>query len=392
MFRFLSKNKRKSRKQKNSLFLFAKKNKKKPLRSKSLGVLKYRRKYALFVSRKIKKTLRRKQRFYQKKAFQLSTVIMVAVMVSGYWVYDIITVNAVADTYTVTTQAEWEAGEYYNGTVDTISTAGDISINSGAGGTWSADTPGFITDEQGYGLQSYRGVSYGADLATDGTYIYIIMGNYTPHLIRYNPELNTFKFLKSAPTSFLYGGSLEYYDDALYAINGGQQNENGNATKHLFKYDIATDTWSKLADAPDTWGLGSDIVSDGTGTLYAARGRSTTTFWKYNISTDTWDDTMPGLPDYQIYTTNGHALVYMGDAFGSDPEYCTLGCIYATRGNRNLQFFMFDIGESQWYDSTSILSSYGPHYGGAMAYDSTTGYIFMQRGTLTTFSSTTSMR
>ncbi|MBU2260181.1 hypothetical protein KKC44_06305, partial [Patescibacteria group bacterium] len=305
---------------------------------------------------------------------------MIAVLVGGYWIYDIITINAVSDTYTVDTQSQWEAGEYYPGTIDTTTTANAIQISSGAGGTWSSETPGFITDEHGYGIESYRGASYGGDLATDGTYVYIIMGNYTPHLIRYNPELNTFKFLKNAPTSFYYGGSLEYYDDALYAINGGLQNENGSATKHLFKYDIATDTWSKLADAPDTWALGSDIVSDGTGILYAARGRSTTTFWKYNISTDTWDDTMPGLSNYQIYTSNGHALVYVGDAFGSDPEYCTLGCIFATRGNGNTEFFMYDIGESQWYDSTSILSGYGPHYGGAMAYDSTTGDLYMQRG------------
>ena len=287
----------------------------------------------------------------------------------------------VSDTYSVTSQEQWEAGEYYPGTVDTKTSAGDISINPGAGGTWSTETPGFITDEGGYGLAAYRGNYYGADLTTDGTYVYIIQGNYTPYLIQYNPELNTFKFLANAPTSFEYGGSIEYYNGALYATNGGLGDENGEATKHFYKYDIATDAWSRLADAPDSWGMGSDIVSNGSGTLYAARGISTPTFWKYNISSNMWDDTMAGLPDYQIYTTNGHALVYMSDPYGSDPEEsCTSGCLYATRGNGNTQFFKYDIGESQWSNATDILTGYGPHYGGAMAYDPTTGYIFMQRG------------
>ncbi|MBU0708050.1 fibronectin type III domain-containing protein [Patescibacteria group bacterium] len=334
--------------------------------------------------KKKRKVLFTKKNIIIKKrrlVFSLASILVLVIIGGvGLMAWKIFFTHAVSGTASLTSQADWEAGDYYNGTFDTVSSSGDMSISSGAGGAWSSDTPGFITDEHGYGIQSYRGVSYGGDLATDGTYVYIITGNYSSELIRYNPELNTFKFLQSAPTSFYYGGSIEYYNGALYAINGGLQNENGDATKHLYKYDIATDTWSKLADAPDTFGLGSDLVSDGSGTLYVARGISTATFWRYDISSDTWDETMAGLPDYQIYTTNGHALVYMDDAFGADPEYCTLGCIFATRGNRNLQFFMYDIGESQWYDSTSILSSYGPHYGGAMAYDSTTGYVFMQCG------------
>ncbi len=327
-----------------------------------------------------KKITKRSKRKIRNSSTIIAIVILVVLGGTALMTWRIFFTHAVSGTISLTSQSDWESGDYYFGTLDTTSTAGDMSISSGAGGQWSTDTPGFLTDTYGYGLHTYRGNSYGADMASDGTYIYLIQGNYTPTLIRYNPELNTFKQLANAPTSFYYGGAIEYYDGALYATNGGLQNENGTATKHLYKYDIASDAWSKLSDAPDTWALGSDIVSDGSGTLYAARGYSTATFWKYDTDTDTWDETMPSLPDYQIYTTNGHALVYMNDPYGADPEYCSLGCIFATRGNRNLQFFRFDIGESQWYDATDILSSYGPHYGGAMAYDSTSGYIYMQRG------------
>ncbi|MFH2097495.1 MAG: hypothetical protein ABII24_03050 [bacterium] len=288
--------------------------------------------------------------------------------------------SAVSDTYTVSSQAEWEAGEYYKGSIDTNSTAGDISINSGAGGTWSADTPGFITNDEGYGLWSYDTSYYGADLTTDGIYVYIITGNRRPYLIRYNPELNTFKMLANAPTAFYYGASILYYDDALYAIDGGEQTENGEAGKHFYKYDIATDTWSRLADAPEEWGLGSDIVSDGNGTIYAARGRSTATFWSYTIATDTWDDTIPAIPGYQVYTTTGHALEYVDESYG-DPAACAQGCVFAMRGNGNREFFRYDIAESQWYTATTIPSALGgPHYGGSMAYDPTDGYVYLLRG------------
>ena len=70
-----------------------------------------------------------------------------------------------------------------------------------------------------------------------------------------------------------------------------------------------------------------------------------------------------------------------GANMGSDPVYCSQGCVFATRGNGNREFFMYDIGESQWYSSTTIPSELGgPHYGGSMAYDTTTGYLFMLRG------------
>ncbi|PIY96976.1 MAG: hypothetical protein COY66_02285 [Candidatus Kerfeldbacteria bacterium CG_4_10_14_0_8_um_filter_42_10] len=344
------------------------------------------KKLSLWSGKKGSKNLIRPRKAYafltlfRKRKFQLTSVILLIFLGFGYWVYYSVIVKAVSATYTLDSQSDWEAGEYYSGTIDTTTTADSIQISSGAGGTWSAETPGFITDEEGYGLWSYHPPYYGADLTTDGYYIYIIIGNRRPYLIRYNPELNTFKKLTDAPTAFLYGGSIAYYDDALYAIDGGEQNENGDAGKHFYKYDIALETWSRLADAPEDWGLGSDIVSNGTGLIYAARGRSTATFWSYNIATDTWDDTLPAIPGYQVYTTTGHALEYVDESYG-DPTACAQGCVFAMRGNGNREFFRFDIAESQWYTATTIpVALGGPHYGGSMAYDPTDGYVYMLRG------------
>lgn len=362
---------RKRKKFLRSISLFIKKRIKKVLPKKILlkkeAIPKFKRQYS-FIS------------LFKLRKFQITLIMMLVCLAGGYWFYKAVIVGAVSDTYTVTSQAQWEAGEYYSNSIDTTTTSDAIQISSGAGGTWSADTPGFITDDEGYGLWTYDTSYYGADLTTDGYYVYIITGNRRPYLIRYNPELNTFKMLANAPTAFYYGASITYYNDALYAIDGGEQNESGDAGKHFYKYDIATDTWSRLADVPEEWGLGSDIVSNGSGLIYAVRGRSVATFWAYNIATDTWDDTLPSIPTYQIYTTTGHALEYSDESYG-DPTTCVQGCIFAMRGNGNREFFRFDISESQWYTATTIPSALGgPHYGSSMAYDPTDGYVYMLRG------------
>lgn len=63
----------------------------------------------------------------------------------------------------------------------------------------------------------------------------------------------------------------------------------GANSAHLYRYDIDTNTWTQLADAP--WAAaasGGFCVFDGNDTLYAARGSATTSFAKYTISTNTW--------------------------------------------------------------------------------------------------------
>ncbi|MCA9392214.1 hypothetical protein KC614_03365, partial [candidate division WWE3 bacterium] len=328
----------------------------------------------------------RAQRFKQAIAGSLLLFVVSVVGVAVYVVFTPSSSHLKQVGYvlgTTTSQDEWQAGEYYPGTIDTTSTPGDISINPGAGLTWDGDTPGFFTEEDGYGLFTYDQVSYGADLATDGYYIYMITGNRRPYLFRYNPELNTFKKLQNAPTSFYYGGAIAYYQGALYAIDGGEQNENGDAGKRLYKYDIATNVWSRLADAPDVWGQGSDIVAADNGKLYAVQGISTAFLWSYDVAANTWDDALPNIPSYQVYTSNSHALEFVDESYGA-PTTCTEGCLFAFRGNGNRDFFRFDIYDNQWYTATSIPVYTGNdgrvHYGSSMAYDPTSGDLYALTG------------
>ncbi len=295
---------------------------------------------------------------------------------------------AVSATKTLTTQTDWEAGEYYPGTVDTKSSAGDMKIQPGYVGAWDAGTPGFLTDTAGYDYWSYDGASYGADLTTDGTYIYLIVGNRRPYLIRYNPETNTWKQLSSAPTAFFYGGSITY-DGAgnIFAIDGQEQvvSNTGSSEKHMYKYAIATDTWTRVADAPNTWGLGSSIAADRNGKIYAVRGINTDSLWVYTIATNAWSESLPSMPaPYFVYTTNGQALEFVNESYG-DPAKCAQGCLFTLYGNGNRQFFRYDVAEQQWYyntptDLTVPAALGGVGYGSSFAYDSTNGNLYLLHG------------
>lgn len=314
----------------------------------------------------------------------LSATFAVAVIL----LWRVIFTGAVSANLTLTSQSDWEVGEYYTRTVDTKSTAGSMKVQSGFVGAWNAGTPGFFTDIAGYDYWTYDGASYGADFTTDGTYIYLIVGNRRPYLIRYNPETNTWRQLASAPTAFFYGGSITYdaSTKAIFAIDGGEGVETGSSGKRMYKYDIATDAWSRVSDAPDTWGLGSSIAADGSGRIYAVRGRSTDTLWKYTIATDAWDVTLPAMPaPYYVFTTNGQPLEFVNESYGSS---CTQGCLYALYGNGNRQFFRYDIAEQQWYyntptDITIPAALGGVGYGSSMAYDSVNGNLYLLHGNQT---------
>ncbi|USN53605.1 MAG: fibronectin type III domain-containing protein [Candidatus Nomurabacteria bacterium] len=302
----------------------------------------------------------------------------------GIWYWYARSSFAVSEIYTFSSQSEWESGEYWLHQLDTKTSAGDISIASGSVGSWDAGTPGYPANERGNPTIVPEGTNYGADLVTDGYYVYMIVGGRQPGFFRYNPDTNTWKSLADAPTSFYYGSALTYYDGKIYAINGQEGDPSADYSAVLFSYDIATDLWTRLADAPSNWGLGSDIISGRNGKLYAVKGQSTDFFWSYNISNDTWSDTLPSIPaPYQIYTTNSHTLEFSDVSYGGpDPVNCEAGCIYAFRGNNNRQFLRFDIQLNQWVTGFADIPSAirGIHYGSSMAFDDVNGMMYAFTG------------
>jgi len=332
------------------------------------------------------------------KTHPLVIVITVLVLGVGMIAWHSYVTLADAAVYTVNSEEEWQAGEYWAGQLDFTSTADALKIKDGGVGSWGLDTPSFPWDKRGWEVNSsviyntgytgsnyWDGATYGADLTTDGTYIYMTIGGRQPDFFRYNPELGIWKQLADAPTGFNYGGAITYYDGSIYAINGQDGDDATDSKKDFFKYDIATDVWSRLADAPDTWGLGSDIVSGENGKIYAVQGRAFDKFWSYNTATGIWKDNENAIPSpYQVYSQNGHGLEFSSKSWTSGSTYCEEGCIYAFQGNNNTRFFRFDIKEGTWVQAANVDTDLGVsgrvNYGSSMAFDSVNENMFVLLG------------
>lgn len=298
-------------------------------------------------------------------------------------------VLAVSATKTLTAQADWEAGEYYANTLDTTTTANALQIKAGGVGTWDSSTPAFPEDARGSFNLASQVPSYGADLTNDGSYIYMITGNNLPLFWRYNPNTNTWRQLADAPTSFYYNAAITYYNGKIYAINGHDGTVTTDATGEFWQYDIATDTWSALPDAPDAWGAvsgvgGSDIRSGNNGKIYAVQGNGQTGFWAYDTVAGSWSILAP-VPD-PISNANSHPLAFSAKSFTvAGITYCTSGCLYTFVSARS--FYRYDIANEQWYTSfADIPSALGSvALGSAIVEDTTNNIFYAFRGGNTEF-------
>lgn len=284
---------------------------------------------------------------------QLGLVAVTVLVLGGAsYYYFVKLTGAASDAVTLTSQADWEAGEFWNSQLDTTTTAGDLKIAAGGVGSWDTSTPGFPENPRGFFSLASETATYGADLATDGTYVYMIIGGRQPGLFRYNPDTNTWKTLAEAKTAFNYNGSLTFYDGHLYAINGHDGLTTTDTSGELWDYDIAQDSWTRLADAPDVWGTvsgpgGSDIKSGNNGKLYALQANAQTGFWEYTIATNAWRDLAP-VPD-PVSASNSHPMVYSDVSFDvSGTTHCEAGCMYVFQGGGRL-FSRYDISFNQWY-------------------------------------------
>lgn len=281
---------------------------------------------------------------------------------------------AVPETHVLTSQADWETGEYQPGTLDTTTTAGSLTTKSGGVGTWDVSTPHFPEDTNGRFDLGQEPADVGTDLVSDGTYLYMIIGGHQPELYRYNPDLGTWKQLANAPTEFYHGSALTYRDGIIYAINGSDGTLTTDATAHFFAYDIADNSWSQLEDAPQPWLYNADLVAAGNNKIYAIQGGNDVNVFVYNITTAHWS-VGNAVPDPISGAVYYHPLVYSDVAYS---DTCNQGCVYAFQGN-SVAFFRFDIETGTWFtgfaNSPGTISS-----GSAMALDEANDVIYAFRG------------
>ncbi len=225
--------------------------------------------------------------------------------------------------------------------------------------------------------------------------------------------------LSYAPGGIYYGGELAYAETEgkLYTFRGAN-------TTSFYSYDIETDTWSTLANAPATVYYGGSLVEGPDGYLYGARGYNTSEFWRYNITNNTWEVmanapknfyygsslsydnnryiyVLPGNDDafYRYDTQNniwttlnnvefGNPNEYDGQRVyvGSDSVYDGENNIYVMQGNYYPYFAKYSIADNQergekgntWTPLTK--APIGIYAGGSLAYDSAKDMIYMLSG------------
>ena len=206
-------------------------------------------------------------------------------------------------TSTMTSQTDWSGADVIQtDLVNTSASPGDLQLNSGGVGSW----------EKG------------------------------PH---------------SAPTKTGYGASLVYNEDtnAIYATPGYDIDNQNNHLRQFWKYDIATNAWSQLAEVPLTYQVqGGGMVYDGSANIYMTAGGARTGFYKYTVATNTWT-TVASVPGT---VTSGSAMAY--DSANNK--------IYLTRGGTTTEFFMYDPEYNEWQHSYTPMP-FNPYYGLASAYD-----------------------
>lgn len=258
-------------------------------------------------------------------------------------------------------------------------------------------------------------VYVGGDLTYDKQdTIYALQGNTRTGFSAYNIETREWSTLPNVPV-LPYDGSQISYDAATQAVYF----TSGWTNPFIYKYDIATQTWSKITDAPMAIQYGG-AMRNVDGMLYILRGGNSTTFWRYNIAKSSWQTPNRGLfgiefrgTDYRVfgygaeivkgngsyyYMTRGYydnlfvrydgetgaatpmASAPAGFYTGSSMSYnSTTQKIYAIAGSYNRNLYVYDIATDTWSEETADIPPVASNVGSALGYDGSR-YLYWTSG------------
>ena len=298
---------------------------------------------------------------------KLSLELLVVLVIVSVFSVSFSAGTAIADdTWTQTTQAEFESGTLYQ--VDTSSSPGDVKLVASGTSNYAYALRGrnsnnfwrydVSSNSWSYMANTPANVKYGGALAYDGgNYIYAFRGNSTSFW-RYDISTNSWTTLTSAPGTVKEGGALTYNNGYVYALQG-------NNTKNFWRYDVSANSWSSMASTNNYVKEGGALTNDGGNYVYAFQCIGTNIFWRYDISADSWT-LMAAAPGDVGY---GAALTYDGS-----------GYIYALRGKYTKNFWRYDISADSW--TTKASTPADVQWGGALAYDGG-DYVYALRGRYT---------
>jgi hypothetical protein len=184
--------------------------------------------------------------------------------------------------------------------------------------------------------------------------VYAFKGNNTKNFWCYDVAANTWSALANAPQNVEAGGALAYDGgNYIYALGG-------NGQKYFWRYDITANSWSTLASTHDPVNAGGALVCTGS-YLYAFRGGDQKSFWRYDISANSWT----GMRDAPGNVNGGGALAWGGGDY-----------IYALKGG-STTFWRYSISGNTWSTLAPTLSTVGD--GGALASDGNQ-YVYALKG------------
>ncbi|MCF8371334.1 MAG: HYR domain-containing protein [Bacteroidales bacterium] len=187
-------------------------------------------------------------------------------------------------------------------------------------------------------------------------YIYGFRGDSNKDFWRYDLSSDSWTDMEDAPGYVGGGGSMVYAGlNDIFAFRG-------NDKKDFWRYDTSTDTWTDMEDAPENIENGGALVYAGGNYIYGLRGGCEKDFWRYDISLDAW----MGMEDTPENVKYGGALVYAGGNY-----------LYAFRGNDKVDFWRYDISTDSW--SAMDDAPENVKDGGALLYAGN-NYIYAYRG------------
>lgn len=199
-------------------------------------------------------------------------------------------------------------------------------------------------------------VRYGAALAyVGGDYIYATRGNGTNTFWRYSISEDSW----STAVASLPTGIIAHYGATLLSDGTDIFFTGGLGIKRMFKYVIADNTWTEVAQLPFSPFYGSDTSYNGDGKILALSGWYANNMWEYTIATNTWRKLKPfaSIGPTEIGSWTGASIV-------SDLN----GSFYVSRGGGRQEMLVYTSGDQEYesygswtspvYDLTHV-SSWG---------------------------------
>ena len=171
-----------------------------------------------------------------------------------------------------------------------------------------------------------------------------------------NTETGEVSYSATNPYPVWYGGSA-VWDDKIYVFGG--QNENGYSN-HLYEFNPADESWTRLADMPDSKNTNGQVVNGILYTLGGYNGSVSSHINAYNIEQNTWEtvgDMPVGISAHSV-ATDGKMIAVIGDY--SDIEFSG---IYDPYQNK---FFILDNNmEGRRHSASVYLDGFFYAYGGS---------------------------